>query len=165
MTVRPATTRDAAPATELAERLRLAITRLARRLRQHGDQGDASPTQVSALATIERRGPITLGELAVAERVQPPTITAAIDRLESRDLVRRKTDAADRRVVRVEITGEGRKLLARNRSKKTAYLKAQLDALSDAERATLADAAAILDHLLERDGGIGPSPQDRERRG
>jgi DNA-binding MarR family transcriptional regulator len=154
MTMGPSTTTDRTPTDrDLAERLRLAITRLARRLRQHGDQGDASPTQISALATIERRGPITLGDLAVAERVQPPTITAAIDRLESRGLVRRRADAADRRVVHVEITSGGRKLLARNRSKKTAYLERQLDSLTDGERATLADAAAILDHLLERDGG------------
>jgi DNA-binding MarR family transcriptional regulator len=137
--------------TGLAERLRLAVTRLARRLRQHGDPGDASPTQLSALATIERRGPITLGDLAAAERVQPPTITAAIDRLEGQGLVRRRTDEADRRVVHVEITGAGRKLLARNRSRKTAYLAKRLDALSAEEHATLAEATAILDRLLEPD--------------
>ncbi|MEX1145668.1 MAG: MarR family transcriptional regulator [Acidimicrobiia bacterium] len=140
------------PDTGLAEQLRLAITRLARRLRQHGDPGDASPTQLSALATIERRGPITLGDLAAAERVQPPTITAAIDRLEGRELVGRRPDEADRRVVRVEITGAGRKLLARNRSRKTAYLAKRLDSLSAADRATLAEATVILDHLLEPGG-------------
>jgi DNA-binding MarR family transcriptional regulator len=135
--------------TDLAERLLLAVTRLARRLRQQGDADDASPTQLSALATIERRGPITLGELATAERVQPPTITAAIDRLEGQGLVRRRTDEQDRRVVRVEVTPVGRKLLARNRSRKTAYLAKRLRALSPDDAATLHKATVILDRLLD----------------
>ncbi len=135
--------------TDLAERLRLAVTRLARRLRQHGDADDASPTQLSVLATIERRGPITLGELATAERVRPPTITAAIDRLENQGLVVRRADEQDRRVVRVEIASGGRKLLARNRSSKTAYLAKRLHALSPNDAATLHKATEILDRLLE----------------
>jgi DNA-binding MarR family transcriptional regulator len=148
--------------TDLAERLRLAITRLARRLRQHGEANDASPTQLSALATIERRGPITLGELATAERVQPPTITAAIDRLEGQGLVQRRTDEQDRRVVRVEITSVGRKLLARNRSRKTAYLAKRLRALSAEDAATLHEATLILDRLLEPEVGRSEA-SDRER--
>lgn len=146
MTAPPTTQR-----TDLPDRLRLAVTRLARRLRQQGD-ADASPTQLSALATIERRGPITLGELATAERVQPPTVTAAIQRLETQGLVRRRTDEADRRVVRVEITAPGRKLLARHRSLKTAYLARRLRSLTAEERATLERASEILDRLLEPDG-------------
>jgi DNA-binding MarR family transcriptional regulator len=139
--------------TDLADRLRLVITRLARRLRQQGPS-DTSPTQLAALATIERQGPITLGDLAAAERVQPPTVTAAIDRLEGQGLVRRLPDESDRRVVRVAITATGRKLLARQRSRKTAYLAQRLDALDKADRATLAEAAVILDRLLqpEEDG-------------
>ena len=142
----PVTAPAAEPAGDLAERLRLAITRLARRLRQEGDI-DASPTQLAALATIERRGPITLGELATAERIQPPTVTAAIDRLEAQGLVRRQVDAADRRVTRV--TADGRKLLARQRSRKTAYLARRLRALTPEEHATLDAAAAILDRVLD----------------
>lgn len=153
----PATITD----TDLADRLRLAVTRLARRLRQQGDPDDASPTQLSALATIERRGPMTLGELATAERVQPPTITAAIDRLEGQGLVRRRTDEQDRRVVRVEVTGVGRKLLARNRSRKTAYLAKRLRALTPDDAATLHKATVILDRLLEPDAH--PAASDRER--
>src|SRR5436853_2009335 len=98
--------------TQLAERLRLAVTRLARRLRQQSE-ASASPTQFSALATIERNGPITLGDLAAAEGVQPPTATAAVGRLEQSGLVARRPDEHDRRVVHVEITAAGRKLLAR----------------------------------------------------
>lgn len=134
----------------LPERLRLAVTRLARRLRQQSDIG-ASPTQLSALATVARLGPMTLGDLAAAERVQPPTITAAVSKLEDQALVVRRPDARDRRSVRVEVTSAGRKLLARNRSRKTAYLAKRLGALTPRERETLAEATAILDRLLEPD--------------
>jgi DNA-binding MarR family transcriptional regulator len=140
-------TTTAAP-PDLADRLRLVVTRLARRLRQQAD-ADTSPTQLAALSTIERRGPLTLGDLAASERVQPPTITAAVDRLEQRDLVRRSTDATDRRVVRVEITAAGRKLLARHRSRKTAYLARRLDALEPRDRAVLEEAVEILDRVME----------------
>jgi DNA-binding MarR family transcriptional regulator len=138
--------------TDLPERLRLAITRLARRLRQQSDV-DASPTQLSALATIGRLGPMTLGDLAAAERVQPPTITAAVGRLEAQGYVVRSPDEQDRRSVRVEVTSAGRKLLARNRSRKTAYLAKRLRALSPRERATLTEATEILDRLLDPDPG------------
>ena len=151
------TATNAPTQTDFAERLRLAVTRLARRLRQQAGV-EASPTQLSALATIEHHGPITLGDLASAERIQPPTVTAAVGRLEAQGLVRRRTDDGDRRVVWVEVTSAGRKLLARNRSRKTAYLAKRLDALTPAERATLAEATALLDRLLEPDGS------ERERR-
>jgi DNA-binding MarR family transcriptional regulator len=144
------TTLPAIADTDLAERLRLAVTRLARRLRQQSEV-DASPTQLSALSTIEHRGPITLGELAAAERVQPPTITAAVGRLEIQGLVRRRTDENDRRVVWVEITGAGRKVQSRNRSRRAAYLAKRLRALTPEERATLSEATVILDRLLEPD--------------
>lgn len=140
-----------APATapaDLAEHLRLSVTRLARRLRQHGGV-DASPTQLAALATIERHGPITLGDLAAAEHVQPPTITAAVGRLEQQGLVSRRPDRADKRVVRVAVTAAGRRLLDRNRSLKTAFLARRLDTLDPSERATLEDAAVLLDRLLD----------------
>ena len=136
--------------TDLAEHLRLSVTRLARRLRQQTGL-DASPTQLAALATIERQGPITLGELAAAERVQPPTVTAAVGRLEQEGLVRRTPDRTDRRVVRVSATAAGKRLLARNRSRKTAFLSSRLESLDDDERATLAAATVLLDRLLEEE--------------
>jgi DNA-binding MarR family transcriptional regulator len=86
------------------------VTRLARRLRQEGE-ATASPTQLAALATIERTGPLTLGELAAVERVQPPRITAAVGRLEQQRLVQRRSDRGDGRVVWVQITTRGRRLL------------------------------------------------------
>jgi DNA-binding MarR family transcriptional regulator len=146
----PPPARPKALAPALPARLRLVVTRLARRLRQQGETA-ASPTQLAALATIERDGPITLGELAAVERVQPPTITAAVGRLEQRGLVQRSTDARDRRVARVEITPQGRRLLEQSRSRKTAYLERRLAALSRDERDTLERAAGILERVLEGD--------------
>jgi DNA-binding MarR family transcriptional regulator len=144
----------------LPARLRLAITRLARRLRQQGETS-ASPTQLAALATIERDGPITLGGLAAVERVQPPTITAAVGRLEQRGLVRRLTDPDDRRVARVEITPQGRRLLEQSRSRKTAYLDRKLASLIVDERDTLERAAEILERLLEQDADDASAPRNR----
>jgi len=133
---------------DLPTRLRLVVTRLARRLRQQAE-AQVSPTQAAVLATIDRRGPLTLGELAEAERVQPPTITAAVDRLEQQGLVQRRRDAPDRRVVGVQLTPAGEALLDETRSRKSAYLEQRLGALSARDRATLERAASILEHILE----------------
>ena len=138
--------------SDLADRLRLVVTRLARRLRQQSGVGE-SPTQLSALATVERRGSITLGALAEAERVKPPTMTAAVTRLEADGLLARQVDESDRRIVRVTITPTGRKLLARNRSRKTAELERRLVRLSPEDRRTLDRAVVVLDRLLEQEPG------------
>src|SRR5712691_12800757 len=114
MTPIPDTAETIADAPALPARLRMVVTRLARRLRQQGESA-ASPTQLAALATIERDGPLTLGALAAIERVRPPTITAAVGRLEEQGLVHRRIDARDRRVARVAITSHGRRLLAESR--------------------------------------------------
>jgi DNA-binding MarR family transcriptional regulator len=146
----PPAQRPEAPAPGLPARLRLVVTRLARRLRQQGETA-ASPTQLAVLATVERGGPLTLGELAAVERVQPPTITAAVGRLEDRGLVQRRTDPVDRRVALVEVTRQGRRLLDESRSRKTAYLERRLAALGPDERDTLERAAVILERILEED--------------
>jgi DNA-binding MarR family transcriptional regulator len=148
MTRTPTSAEPVAPA--LPSRLRMVVTRLARRLRQEGEAA-ASPTQLAALATIERDGPLTLGALAAIERVRPPTITAAVGRLEEQRLVLRRADLRDRRVAHVEITSQGRRLLAQSRSRKTAYLERQLAALTADERNTLEQAAAILERFLEKE--------------
>ena len=136
-------------AGDLADDLRLAVTRLARRLRQQTDV-DASPTQVAALSTIERHGPLTLGELAAHERVRPPTVTAAVGRLEERGLVTRPPTRTTGAFVHVEVTPAGRRLLARARSRKTAFLTKRLGALDVHDREVLRDAIDVLDRVLER---------------
>src|SRR2546423_14839938 len=95
-----------AEAVAMATRLRLSATRLARQLRQQSDAG-LSPSQLSALATIELHGPVTLGALADHERVAPPSVTKVTAKLEAAGLVRRELDVSDRRVARVSITPAG----------------------------------------------------------
>jgi DNA-binding MarR family transcriptional regulator len=135
---------------ELVDRLRLAVSRLARRLRQQAE-GEISASQFSALASINRLGPITLGKLAAVERLRPPTLTRIAAALEEAGLVLRRLDPADRRVARVEITPSGRGLLERTRYRKDAYLAERLATLAPEQLATLRDATAVLERLLEEE--------------
>ena len=136
------------PTTDLLpSQLRLAVTRLARRLRQ--EAGDVTASQLSALATVERLGSVSLRELADVERISPPSTTRIVTGLEERGLVVRTVDAADRRVARLAITDAGQELLATARSRRDAYLASRLRALSPAERETLARALPIFEGLLE----------------
>ena len=134
--------------TQLASRLRLAVMRLARVLRQKA-QDPITPSQLSALVSVERDGPVTLGELAALESVQPPTMTRIVTALEEQALVERTADQADRRVSRLSITAAGRKLLEKNRSRKTAYLASRMRGLSSEEREVLERAAALLERMTE----------------
>jgi DNA-binding MarR family transcriptional regulator len=137
-----------AVATDLPARLRLAITRSARRLRQEADAG-LSPSLTAALATVERHGPLTPSRLAELEAIQRPTATRLVARLQEDRLITRTLDADDRRVSHVEITREGRALLKRLRSRKNAYLAQRLRRLDDEELATIERATEILERLLE----------------
>jgi DNA-binding MarR family transcriptional regulator len=137
--------------TDLATRLRLSIARTARRLRQEGG-GDLSPSLSSALATIARHGPLTPSELATRERIQRPTATKLLDRLEAPGLVARTADPVDRRSSIVTVTTEGSALLAEQRTRKDAYLARRLRTLPAEDRATLRRATDILERLLEDDG-------------
>jgi DNA-binding MarR family transcriptional regulator len=133
---------------ELVARLRLAVGRLARRLRQQ-TEGEITASQFSALASIDRLGPLTLGKLASAERLRPPTVTRIAAALEEAGLVVRRPDPVDRRVARLERTPLGRELLERTRTRKDAFLAARLTTLAPDELAVLRDATALLERLLE----------------
>ncbi len=137
---------------ELASRLRLAVARLHRRLRQSADSG-LTISQLSTLATIEQDGPMTLGALARVEQIQPPTVTALTAKLEAAGLVTRTIDPEDRRIHRVAVTPVGAKLLAQHRSRKNAFLDRRLRELSDADRTVLARAAAIMERLAQHEPG------------
>jgi DNA-binding MarR family transcriptional regulator len=152
-TTTPGTHVDADPGAvgsdaELAARLRLAVTRLSRRVRQQV-AGGMTPSQVSALATVERLGDPTLGELAASEQVRPPSMTRMVVGLESAGLVARSADADDRRVARVRLTAEGRRALQRSRSLRTAFLARRLRRLSPAERDALGELVSLLERLVE----------------
>ena len=133
---------------ELAARLRLAVTRLHRRLRQHS-VGSLTSSQASALASISRLGAPTLGELAVCEAIQPPSMTKIVANLETAGYVKRVVDQADRRVARVTLLAPGRKVLQQNRTLKNAFLARQLHQLDESERLALGDLTVLLERLLE----------------
>jgi DNA-binding MarR family transcriptional regulator len=134
--------------TDLATRLRLGITRTARRLRQEAGN-DLSPSLGSALATISRHGPLTPSELAVRERIQRPTATRLLAKLEEPGLVVRTADPQDGRSCLVAVTSDGDALLAAGRTRKDAFLARRLRTLSAEDRATLRRASEILEALLE----------------
>ena len=134
--------------TEQAARLRLAINRMARRLRQEANT-DLGPASISALATIERSGPLTPSELARLEGIQRPTATRILTRLTDEALVSRTADPTDGRSSIVAVTAQGRTALNRLRKRKTAYLSKRMRGLPDDDVATLARAAEILEQVLE----------------
>lgn len=139
--------RDAA-VLEVASRLRLAIARTARRLRQSAGT-DLTAALTAALATVEGRGPLTPSELAEAEHVKRPTATRIVDRLQEQGLVTRTPEPHDGRSFLVGITPEGRALLRRLRTRKNAYLAKRLRELPPRDVAALERAAEVLERLLE----------------
>ena len=133
---------------ELASQLRFAVMRLSRRLRQHAPE-DITPSQLSALSVIVREQRMTLSQLAVAERVQPPTITRIVDSLERKGLATRVPSPDDRRFAFVEPTPQGSALVDTIRRRRDAYLARRLRTFSTEERALLERAAGLLERLIE----------------
>ena|SRR5688572_15500815 len=132
---------------EIAEMLHSAAIHLLRRLRRQDVATGLTAPRLSALSVIVYAGPITLGALAAAEQVRPPTMTRIVAALEAEGLVTREVSAEDRRVTRVRATPAGERLLHEGRRRRTAQLAAQLAGLSPEERATLARAAELLESL------------------
>ena len=146
------TTTASVDATALAARLRLAVTRLARRLRQEAEAG-VTPSMLSALSSAERKGSLTMRDLCHAEQVQPPTMTRIVAALVEAGLVVREQDPADGRVAWVTVTTKGRRLLERSRRRKEAYLAKSLRSLEPEELRTLEAAAEILERLTDAPSG------------
>jgi len=113
---------------------------------------ELSPSQTAALVTIERHGPLTPSELAQRERVQRPTVTRVLARLEDAGLVDRAADPQDRRSSLVSISQDGSELLAVVRARKDAFMARRIDALDPADREALERAAAIMERMLEEGG-------------
>ncbi|MBW3614802.1 MAG: MarR family transcriptional regulator [Actinobacteria bacterium] len=137
----------APPDADFVAALRLGVMRLARRLRQQSSDGDVTPSLLSALATVERLGPLPLGELAAVERVQPPTVTKLVARLEELGFVVREPDPQDRRVTKVRVAEGGKRYIARSRTRKDAYLAERLQRFTAEEQALLAQALPLLERL------------------
>jgi DNA-binding MarR family transcriptional regulator len=137
-------------ALELPARLRLAIARMARRLRQEAGD-DLSPSSMAALATIESRGPLTPSELAESEGIKRPTATRVLQRLLEAGLIERTADPTDGRSAVVSTTREGTALLKKLRSRKNAYLAQRLRELPDDDVKALERAAGVLERLLDEE--------------
>jgi len=133
--------------SEIADRLGMAITRLARLLRQQAVD-DLTPTMRAAVGTIAREGPLTLGELAASEQVAPPTITKVVAKLEDRGLVEREADPTDRRVARVVLSDLGQRWLETDRRRRHAWLADRIDNLDAADRDRLVRAVDAIESLI-----------------
>ena len=141
----PTTTRPAITTLELADSLRPAVLRLARRLRQTRDESvELTASQYSVLAALSIRGRLSMGELAAEERVRPPTVTRVVNALVDRDLVRRAPAAHDGRQSLVELTDAGRALLLANQRLRAEWLADRLAELDSAERDLLRTAVPLL---------------------
>jgi DNA-binding MarR family transcriptional regulator len=135
------------PPAQLAPQLRDAITRLNRRVRQARPVGDLTVTQLSALTSLRLAGALTPRELADVERVQPPTMTKIVAKLEERGLVQRTPHPTDGRQVILAATEGGRAVLDQFERARDEWLAHRLAELSEAERDTLRQAAEILQQL------------------
>ncbi len=141
------TTMPTAADTALASTLRLSVMRLARRMRGMRADTSLSLSQLAALATLDRHGPLTPGELAAHEKVQPPSMTRLLAGLESAGLVTRAAHATDGRQVVMTVSTAGQALLREDRRRRDAWLAQQLRTLDPEEIAVLDRAAGILERL------------------
>jgi DNA-binding MarR family transcriptional regulator len=132
---------------ELASQLRVHTMRLARRLRAEREASGHTLSQFAALASIERHGPISPGDLAARERVQPPSMTRIVAHLEQDGLVSRERHPTDGRQQLITATDAGRELLASDRQRRDAWLAQQLDDLTPDEQAKIADVLPLLERL------------------
>ncbi len=132
---------------QIADRLHSAAIHLLRRLRREDDAAGLPAPQLSALSVIVFGGPITLGALAAAEQVRPPTITKIVAALEAGGLVTREVQADDKRIVRVRATAKGTKLLHEGRRRRVAALVRDMNALSSRELAALRDAVDVIERV------------------
>ncbi|HZU73043.1 MAG TPA: MarR family transcriptional regulator [Acidimicrobiales bacterium] len=132
---------------EWVARLRLVVLRLGRRLRQNASAG-LTPSQLSVLSSLDLHGPLSLGDLAAHEGVQPPSVTRMAGALEEAGLVRRSGSESDRRSVVVSLTAEGRRALDDLRRQRDAWLARRLSGLSPEQVAALEAALPVLEELL-----------------
>ena len=132
----------------LASALRISVMRLSRRLRNERDASDdLTANQLAVLGTLFREGPLTVGDLAAAEKVQPPSMTRTVSCLAEKQLINRDPHPTDKRVVVVSLNDAGQAVIMESRRRKEAWLNHRLKELSAAERQILRDAAPIIERL------------------
>ncbi len=131
-------------------RLRMAVLRVARRLRQHVHSG-VTPSQLAALGTLDHRGPLTLGELASCENITSPSMSRIVTALEDDGYVTRSTDPSDRRLVLLDLTPKANRELQRIRRERSELLARLLDKLDDPTRRQLLGSLDALEQLAVLD--------------
>ena len=140
-------TRRQVAAERTADQLHSAAIHLLRRVRAEDAAAGLSPPKLSALSVVVFAGPVTLGDLATAEQVRPPTISRLVSELQRDGLVRLVADPRDKRVRRVVGTARGRRLLVNGRKRRVAVLARSVGALTIAEQRLLARAAPLIEGL------------------
>jgi DNA-binding MarR family transcriptional regulator len=141
------TRRDTRSDAALASSLRNSVMRLSRRLRIERASTDLSLNQLAVLGTLSRRGPLSIGELAGAERVQPPSMTRTVNCLCDLGLVRREPHVSDRRQVVIHLSEAGQAVLAEDRRRRDVWLARRLLELSPDERRLLRQVAPVIERL------------------
>ena len=132
----------------LADRLRVSIGRLARKLRQQS-MGGLTPSQTSILFTLDRHGAMSMSQLAEWESISKPSATGIVGRLSDKGLVRRSPDPGDGRSSIVDITSAAGRLLEQRRRERTVYLARRMDALDECDREILEKAVVLLEGMIE----------------
>ena len=138
----------AAADAQRVNQVRVAVMRLSRRLRNQGNVG-ITPSQLAVLGTLERTGPMTLGQLAEAEAVQPPSMTRIVNALAEAGLVQREARAGDRRSIEVALARPGRRALESIRAHRNTWLLERVQGLTEAERIDLWRGVSAIERLLE----------------
>lgn len=136
--------------SELAAVLRPSLLRLTRLIRNQRVDMSVTLTQISAMATLAKRGPMSAGELASCEKVQPPSMTKVLANLEERGLVRREVHPSDKRQAIISVTDDGLDLLQSETRSRDAWLSQRLAELTSDERALLRAVVPVLDKLAEQ---------------
>jgi DNA-binding MarR family transcriptional regulator len=144
------TTATRSSIAELASLLRPSLLRLTRLIRFQRADMSVTLTQLSALGTLAKRGPMSAGELAGCERVQPPSMTKVLAHLEEHRLVRREVHPTDKRQAIISVTAAGEQLLDSERRSRDAWLSRRLAELTPDERALLRSVVPVLDKLAEQ---------------
>ena len=132
----------------LADQLHSAAIHLLRKLRREDSASGLNAPRLSALSVVVFAGPVTLGDLAAAEQVRPPTMTRIVDALAEQDLVVKKKNAEDGRSTLIHATAAGKKLLMQGRERRVRALAAQIAGLGERDRAVLEQAAEVLREVI-----------------
>ena len=134
---------------ELADQLHSAAIHLLRQLRKEDDASGLSAPRLSALSVVVFGGPVTLGQLARAEQVRPPTMTKIVTGLEKDGLVQRRPDPHDKRLTRIVATAKGQRILIAGRARRVKSLTNAVDRLNESELARLDRGIQVFRKLIE----------------